>query len=193
MLGKIYSAIVIISVITAAFSGKMSDVSTAALTGAIEAVKFTLELIGVMCFWCGIMKVLESVGVIKLLAKFIFPVLKLLFPESCKSGKGINEISMNLSANLLGLGNAATPMGLKAMEKLKNEGMTEASDDMVMLTVLNTASIQVIPTTLIAIRTMCGSVNPYEVVMPIWICSVITVIFAALLTRVWNFAARKTL
>lgn len=192
MLGKIYSVIVILSVVTAAFNGRMSDVSTAALTGAMEAVRFTLELIGIMCFWCGVMKVLETVGVIRLLARLIHPVLKLLFPESCKSGKGVHEIAMNLSANLLGLGNAATPMGLKAMEMLKKEGMTAASDDMVMLTVLNTASIQVIPTTLIAIRTMCDSANPYEVVIPIWICSAATVVFAAFLTRVWGLAAKKT-
>ncbi len=192
MIGKIYAVIVIISFISGAFGGKMDEVGDAAINGAVEAVKFAIELSGVMCFWCGIMKILEKAGAIRILSKLISPILRFLFPESYKSGKGIHEIAVNISANFLGLGNAATPMGLMAMEKLKDNCRDgRASDDMVMLTVLNTASIQIIPTTLIALRTIAQSANPYEVILPIWICSTLTVCFAVAVTKIWNGAKRR--
>ena len=164
ILGKIFSIISIISLLFAIFTGNLSQLASAMLDGASKAVTLTLALIGIMGFWSGIMRVLQDIGVCRLLAKVIAPLLKWIFPESCKKGIATDEIAANISANMLGLGNAATPMGIKAMECLdkENKNPLYASKDMCMLVIINTASLQILPTTIIALRSAAGSTNPFS-------------------------------
>ena len=134
-----------------------------------------------MSLWCGIMAVFEKYGVLHYFSRLIRPILKILFPDACKNNVAIEEISLNIGANFLGLGNAATPMGIRAVEKMSRA--LHKSNDIVMLTVLNTASVQFIPTTIISLRMISGCEKPYEIIVPIWICSVLTVVFAVLITK----------
>ena len=133
-----------------------------------------------MCMWMGLMKIAELSGLIDIFSKFISPLTNLIFPKIKKNPSAKKAISMNIVANILGLGNAATPLGINAMEKLNqlNPHKKTATNEMCMLVVLNTASIQLIPSTLIALRTTFGSDNPSEIILPVWISSVITAIIA---------------
>lgn len=189
MLGKTYSAIIVISVFFAICNGNVDALGEACIDGAISAVRFMLELGAITAFWCGIMAVFESIGLLKAFSKLIYPLTRRIFPDAAKRGAALEEISMNIGANFLGLGNAATPMGIRAMEKMHENHVD--NDDMVMLTVLNTASVQFIPTTLLSLRTMSGAQNPHEVIVPIWICSCITVAFAIAVTKAAAFVRRK--
>lgn len=189
MLGKIYSIIIAISVFFAICNGNVGALGEACIGGAISAVKFMLELGALMSFWCGIMAVFERFGVLKIFARLIRPLLAMIFPDAAKRGTALEEISMNVGANFLGLGNAATPMGLRAMEKMK-QSLT-STDDMIMLTVLNTASIQLIPTTLLSLRIIAGAQRPYEIVVPIWLCSALTMLFAVMVTKAMSLLYGK--
>lgn len=136
-----------------------------------------------MCLWCGIMKIAQSTSFIEKFTFILTPVINFLFPEIKNNEKAKKEIAMNISANILGIGNAATPLGLKAMETLhlENKEKSTLSNSMIMLIVLNTASLQIIPTTIIAIRVSLNSQNPTEIIVPVWIttiCSTLTGIIA---------------
>lgn len=192
ILGKIFSASALISLVFAIVTGNLEALAAAVLDGSAKAVTLTLALAGAMGFWSGIMRVLSDVGVCRVLAKLIHPVLRLIFPESVGNGVASEEIAGCISANMLGLGNAATPMGIRAMEAMAkaspNDG--EASEDMITFVVMNTCPLSLLPTTLIALRRAAGSADPFAVLVPIWIssavCSVAAVIFAkafALLRR----------
>ncbi len=193
MLGKIFGIISIMSVIFGIALGNGDKLGNAVLDGAAGAVTLTISLCGIMSLWCGIMKVMERAGIIKKISKLLSPLLKIFFPDAYKSGEGIGEISANISANLLGIGNAATPFALKAMEKLQKNNKTPkvASADMITLAVLNTASINLIPTTIIALRRSAGSAEPYSVIIPIWICSVCCSALALLLCSTLRKTSRK--
>lgn len=185
MLKKIFCVISAISFAFALAMGKMDALASAIIDGASKAVSLSISLLGLTALWCGIMEVYSKCGACRLLAKLISPLMKLLFPEACKSGIGTEEIAANISANLLGLGNAATPLGIKAMEKLSepNGGSDEASDDMVTFAVLNTSSVSLMPTTLIALRRAAGSVSPFDIIPAVWICSVCCCIVSMLFAR----------
>ena len=184
ILCKIFSIISLISLIFALFTGNLSNLAGAILDGSSKAVTLTIGLIGVMGLWSGVMRVLDDIGVCRIIAKLISPILKLVFPTSFKKGIAIHEIASNISANMLGLGNAATPMGIKAMEAMRdaNGNSDTASDDMVTFVVMNTCALSLMPTTLIALRRAAGSENPFSILIPVWICSgvctVVAVIFA---------------
>lgn len=182
--GYVVAILYIFSIIYAIITGNIENVSSSVFESAASAVQLTLTLCGVMAFWCGIMSVLEKKGIIKKLSRAVSPVLRLLFPTAYKNG-ACGEISANISANILGIGNAATPMGLSAMSRLHrlNGGNDSPSDDMVMLVVLNTASLDIFPATLIALRQSAGSQAPYSIVLPTVISSLITVVFAVAVTK----------
>lgn len=173
MLGKIFGTISILSVIFGIALGNGKALGNAVLDGASGAVTLTISLCGIMCLWCGIMRVMECAGMVDKISKLLSPLLRIFFPDAYKKGEAIGEISANVSANLLGIGNAATPLALKAMEKLQkiNPEPDSASTDMITLAVLNTASITLIPSTVISLRRAAGSTSPYSVIFPIWICS----------------------
>ncbi|MBQ2670826.1 MAG: spore maturation protein [Clostridia bacterium] len=182
----IWCGLIIISLITAAVNGNMEVTINAAFDGAKAAGDTILALAGVMCFWTGIMKIAEKSGLSDKIEKLLRPLITFLFPNSSNEAKKF--ISMNMSANLLGMGNAATPMGIKAMQTLDKENPRPeyASDDMCMLVVLNTTSLQLIPTTIIALRTAANSANPFSVILPIWISSLTAVVAAVTVAKLWQ-------
>lgn len=161
------------AVIFGLINGKGAEMSSAILEGAESAVTLALSLCGIMCLWCGIMKVAERAGIVKLLSKLLQPVLSRLFKGLKNGGAAMQLIAMNVTANLLGLGNATTPLGIKAMQAIAEEEHAngEATDSMVMLTVINTASLQIIPTTAAALRSANGAENPMSILPCVWIVS----------------------
>lgn len=175
MLNKIWPAFLIISLVYAIFTGKLPEVNNSIFESTSSAIQLCLTLIGTMCLWCGIIKIAMETSLVDKLIKLLRPLLIKLFPEIDEKDEVYKEISMNIIANLLGLGNAATPLGLKAMKSLQktNKDKNELSNSMAILIVLNTASIQLIPTTVIAIRTTLGAKNPTEMLVPIWIATAV--------------------
>lgn len=159
---------ILISLIIGAVNGKLNDVVTALLTGAETSIKIAIGICGVMVFWLGIMKIAEKSGIVEWLSKILTPIANFLFPEVKGNNKIIGDVAMNFSANALGLANAATPMGLKAMEEMQkiNKDKSSASNSMCMLLAMNTAGFQLIPATVIAFLVSCGSKNPTEIILP---------------------------
>lgn len=182
---------IIISVIASFFTGKFESVSTAALSGAADGVRLTIELCGAMCLWSGLMEIAESGGVTKIFSTVLSPVIRFLFPDVRRGSKASHAISMSMVANLLGMSNAATPLGLAAMKELdkENRPCQSASDDMCMFVIINTASFQLIPATLIALRASCASSAPAEIILPIWITSFISLSFGVISAKIF---ARKS-
>ncbi len=185
MLGKIFGILCLISVLFGVLSGNLPALGNAVLDGASGAVEVVLSLCGMMCLWCGIMRVLSEAGLIRKLSRCLRPVLRFFFPEAARTGEGLDEISANISANLLGIGNAATPFALRAMEQLQkhNPDPSRASAEQITLAVLNTASLTVIPANLLALRRAAGSEKPYAIMLPVWIVSLICTLLALFLTR----------
>lgn len=187
MLNKIWPAFLILSFFYAILTGRLPEVNNSIFESTSSAVNLCLTLIGTMCLWCGIIKIAMETSLVNKLIKVLTPILKKLFPEINENDKVYKEISMNIIANLLGLGNAATPLGLKAMKSLqeKNKNKQELSNSMAILIVLNTASIQIIPTTVIAIRTTLGARNPTEMLVPIWIATILAAISAVSAAKIF--------
>ena len=167
----IWSLMVIASLVTAALTGRMDETMNAVFEGASSAVSTLISFAGAMCFWTGIMKVAEKSGVSAVIRKIISPLVNRLFP-SC-SDKAKHYISMNMTANFLGMGNAATPMGMMAAQELdrENDNPLVPSAAMCMLVVINTTSFQLMPSTIIALRAAAGSLAPASVIVPIWLAS----------------------
>ncbi len=174
MMNYIWSAMMVISLISALLTGKISELSAAVLEGATDATNLLINILGIMCFWQGMMEIANRAGLTNFLAKIFSPVLRLLFRDVPKDSDAMRYISLNISANLLGLGNAATPFGLKAMKELqKISPLTHtASDSMLLFVVMNTASLQLLPTTLAAYRTTYGSKNPFDILPCVWVASI---------------------
>ena len=187
MLNKIWPIFLIISFVFAIFSGKLPEVNNSIFESTSGAIELVLTLIGTMCLWCGIIKIAMETSLVNKLIKLLKPILRILFPEINEEDGVHKEISMNIIANLLGLGNAATPLGLKAMKSLQksNKNKQELSNSMTILIVLNTASIQLIPTTVIAIRSTLGSKNPTEMLVPIWIATIVAATSAILSAKIF--------
>ncbi|PIS30502.1 MAG: nucleoside recognition protein [Candidatus Marinimicrobia bacterium CG08_land_8_20_14_0_20_45_22] len=162
----IWLGLMVISIVVGAINGRLEEVTNAAVTYAASAVDIALGLIGIMTFWLGIMKIAENGGIIKILSRAIRPVAKWLFPDIPSDHPAIGAMLMNIIANWLGLGNAATPLGLKAMDELQslNPEKDTATNSMVTFLALNTASICLIPMTVIAVRAKLGSANPFEII-----------------------------
>lgn len=170
-----------VSFVFSFLSGDINVASGALMTGAQDAVEMSLGLLGMMCFWSGLLKIAEKSGLTQKIAGFIKPATKFLFPDIPSDSPAIGAIVMNMTANLMGLSNAATPLGLKAMHELSRENgkSRRASNAMCMFVLINTAAITLFPSTLISLRSAAGSANPFEILMPVWICS-----FAALFSGV---------
>ena len=166
MLTWIWLTLVVCSVVAGAFTGRLDEVTKAAFDMAGTAVTIAISLVGVMSLWLGLMRVAEKAGLIQLLARAIRPVFRRLFPEIPDGHPALGSMLLNISASWLGLGNAATPLGLKAMEQLQelNPRKDTASNSQVTFLAINTASITLIPTTIIAVRAAAGSANPAEIV-----------------------------
>lgn len=168
MLNYLWGAMILIGIATAAFTGKMPEVTNAAIDSSKEAVTTCITMLGVMALWCGIMEIAERAGLIKALAKKMKPFLRFLFPTVPENNKALDYISTNVIANILGLGWAATPAGIKAMEELQkiNKEKEKASRAMCMFMVFNMSSLQLICVNLIAYRSQYESANPSEIIGP---------------------------
>ncbi len=190
MLGKIFGTLCVISFICAAATGRMAELGAAAATGAASAVTVSLGLLGAMALWNGIMRVLDAAGATQILGAMAAPVLRFVFPDAYRKRHGISEITAAVTANMLGLGNAATPLSIAAMKALAENGGDEyaasgrATDEMVTFAVLSTASLDIIPATLLALRTAAGSAAPDDILLPVWICSGLCATAAVLFARV---------
>ena len=181
MLNKIWYIFIIVSIIVALFMGKMEELNTAIFQSIDSTVQVCIGLLGTICFWSGMMNIAQNTSFLSKIKKLIHPLVTFLFPD-VKDEETKNDISMNMVSNIMGLGNAATPLGISAMKKMEkeNEDPDKLSNAMVMFIVINTASIQLIPTTVIAIRSSLGSHNPTGIIIPVWfasICSFATVVF----------------
>lgn len=188
MINYIWSGLMLISLITAFFSGRLEVVTNAAMEGATEAVTMSLSLLGMMCLWTGIMKIAQAGGVIDLFVGVMRPVIKLLLPRLPKNSEATDAVVLNIVANIFGMANAATPLGLKAMKELSRLNKSSvASHEMCMFVVINTASIQLIPSTMIALRQ--GTENPFEIIVPVWIVSILTLIVGVAAAKL--FALRE--
>ena len=183
MLNILWPIFIIISIVYAIFSGNIENLNNSIFESTESAVSLTLTLLGMTCLWSGIMEIASKTKIIEYLSKFLRPITKILFFNIDE--KSYNNAIMNIIANILGLGNAATPLGLKAMKELQkeNKNKEKLSDNMMMLIVLNTASLQIIPTTVIAIRSSLGSTNPTKIIFPVWISTVCAAIIGIIFTK----------
>lgn len=173
MITKCFVVITIVSFVYAIFSGNAESLTNAVIDGASKSIKISLELCGMSCLWCGIMEVFRDTGVLRVVSRVMSPILSRVFPDTWKNKEGKEEITAAVSANILGIGNAATPYALSAMKKLDlaNKEPAVTSGDMAAFAILGTASLNIIPTTLISLRRAAGSADPYSIIVPIWICS----------------------
>lgn len=174
MLNKIWPVFIIVSFSYAIFSGNLEQLNASIFESTNDAISLSINLLGTICLWNGIMQVANKTSMIDKLTNLLNPIIRVLFPEMRKNKQIQKEISMNMIANILGLGNAATPLGLKAMKSMQKENYQKdiLTDSMLVFIVLNTASIQIIPTTVIAIRNSLGSNNPTVIVFPVWIATI---------------------
>lgn len=183
MAARASGVIIVISFIFAVISGRIEELSTAAVSGSSKAVTLTLSLLGIMCLWSGIMRVMERLGVLSLLSRLLSPILKRVFPDAYRTKHGISEISAAVIANILGIGNAATPLAISAMEALSDGKTDVATDDMVTFTVLGTAFPSIIPTTIITLRSASGSTKPFLILPAVWLTSLCLSVFAVFISR----------
>lgn len=190
ILSLIWGAMVVISLIFGAFHGTLPQVSAAAGSGAGAGVELCVSMAGTLCLWSGVMEVLRQCGALSALARGLRPVLGCLYPAWREDEAVMGAISANVSANLLGLGNAATPFGIKAACAMARGGGGAASDGLCMLVVCNTASIQLIPTTVAAIRSSAGCAAPLDILPAVWTASALSVgagiCAAKILSLVWR-------
>jgi spore maturation protein A len=189
MVNYVWVIMTVIGVVFALFNGTMEAVNKAVFDGAKEAVTLCIGLISVLVFWLGMMRIAEESGLLERLSRLFRPLVKILFPEVPPNHPAMGYILSNMISNMFGLGNAATPLGIKAMEELKklNGGKTSASRSMVTFLAINTASITIIPTTVIAIRINYHSVSPTEIVVPTIIATIISAIGAILIDRYFYY------
>ena len=185
MMKWIWSAMLVLSILIGAATGRIGAVSQAAITGATGAVELFLLLLGTICMWNGLMKIAEYAGVTDAICRLLSPLTRRLFPDLTPSSEGMQAITMNITANLLGLGNAATPLGLRAMKYMAEEAPQKgvATDSMAMFVVVNTASIQLVPATIATMRIKYGSGAPFDILPCIWIASVVTLSVGVLLAK----------
>jgi spore maturation protein A len=195
MLNAVWIGLIAVAVVVGAATGRLDAVTKAAFDSARGAVELAIGLVGVMALWLGVMRIAEEAGLARALARLLRPAARRLFPDVPADHPALAAILLNVSASWLGLGNAATPLGLKAMEELQklNPAKDTASNAMVAFLALNTSSITLVPATIIAVRVTLGSANPTEIVAPTILASacatVVAVTAAKLLERLPAFRA----
>ena len=186
----IWTGMVLVSILCGLATGRVPAVATAALDGAAGAVELCLSLAGVLCLWMGVMEIMRRSGLSQKLSRLLMPVLRRLYPAFARDREVMDTIAANVSANLLGLGNAATPLGLEAARKMSRRTPGVANDALCMLVVCNTASIQLIPTTVAAVRAGAGCAAPFDILPATWLASAISVsvgiLAAKLFAKIWR-------
>ena len=186
MLNILWPVFIILSFIYALIFGKINEVNNGIFESLSNAVELSITFLGTMCMWTGIMEIVKKTSLIDKLSRVLKPLINFLFPELKGNEVAKQEISMNMVANILGLGNAATPLGIKAMNTMQKENYKKdtLSNSMMMFIVINTASIQLIPTNVIAIRSSLNSHNPTEIILPVWIATIIAAIVGIFFTKI---------
>ncbi len=186
MINYIWFIMVCLGLMVGIFTGNGEQMSKTIIGSIDSTVTFIIGLVGLMCFWCGVMKVAEKSGLTEKLAKLMRPILKLIFKEAGKDEKALGAIVMNITANMMGLGNAATPFGIKAMEEMDrlNKEKGTASNDMALFLVLNAACIQLVPSTVISIRAAAGSQNPGIIIIPAIISTTIAAVVGVVCCKI---------
>lgn len=186
----IWTGMVVVSIVCGLLTGRGPAVAAAAMEGAAAGVELCLSMAGILCLWMGVMEIMRRSGLSDKLSRLLRPVLRRLYPGFAKDKDVMDTISANVSANLLGLGNAATPLGLEAARKMSRRSPGVASDALCMLVVCNTASIQLIPTTVAAVRAGEGCASPFDILPATWLASAVSVAVgitaAKLFARVWR-------
>ncbi|MEK0290412.1 nucleoside recognition domain-containing protein [Caldifermentibacillus hisashii] len=185
MINLIWVLMIVIGIVFAMINGTMDEVNKAIFQGAGEAVTLCIGFISILVFWLGLMRIAQASGLLDKLANVFRPIIKKIFPDIPDDHPVMGYILSNMIANMFGLGNAATPLGIKAMEELKelNGGKSEASRSMITFLVINTASITIIPTTVLSIRMNYDSASPAEIVLPTIIASVFATVCAIFIDR----------
>lgn len=186
MMNYIWGGMILLSLVVSVFTGRVEQTAAAATSGASSAIECCISLLGIMCLWTGLAKIGEKSGIINFLSRLLRPITKILFPNVKSDSPAMRAIVMNLVANLMGMGNAATPLGINAIKELHklNNYRSSASNDMCMFIVINTASIQLLPTTLISMRQSFGSADSGEVIVPVWIVSIAAVTVGIIITKI---------
>lgn len=189
MVNLIWVFMTVFGIIFAMFNGTMSEVNEAVFSGAKEAVTLCIGLISILVFWLGMMRIAEDAGLLVILAKLFRPIVKRLFPEVPNEHPAMGYILSNMMANMFGLGNAATPLGIKAMEEMRklNGGSNEASNSMITFLAINTSSLTLIPTTVIAIRMNYNSANPTDIVGTTLIATLCSTLGAIMIDRYFRY------
>lgn len=186
----IWTAMVGAAILCGLATGNGPAVARGALDGAAAGVELCLSMMGVLCLWMGVMEVMERSGIARGLTRLLRPAVRRLYPDFARDEGVMDAVSANLSANLLGLGNAATPLGLEAARLMARRSPGTASDGLCMLVVTNTASLQLIPTTVASLRAAAGSANPFDILPAVWLASSVSVAVgitaAKLFSRVWR-------
>ena len=186
----IWTGMVTVSILCGLATGRGELVAAAAMEGTRSAVELALSIGGMLCLWTGVMEVMRRSGLAQGLSRLLYPVLRRLFPQVAGDREIMDSVSANMSANLLGLGNAATPLGLEAARRMGKRSPGVASDALCMLVVCNTASIQLIPTTVAAVRAGAGSTAPFDILPAVWLASALSVtagiLAARLFARLWR-------
>lgn len=184
MVNLIWAGMIVVGIIYAMINGTMDEVSKAIIESAGDAVTLSIGLIGILVFWLGVMKIAEAAGILEVITKLLRPLVLKIFPEIPKDHPALGYILSNFTANFFGLGNAATPLGIKAMEEMKKLSKSDtASRSMITFLAINTSSLTLIPTTVIAIRMQYGSISPTEIVGTTLIASLAGVTSAILIDR----------
>lgn len=180
----VWTGMVIFSLIFGTVSGNLDAVANAALEGADSAIQLSLSMAGILCLWSGVLEVMNACGLSNGLAKLFQPLLCRLFPCASRDKSTLAALSANLSANLLGLGNAATPLGVQAASKMARGCGGIASDELCLLVVLNTASVQLLPTTVASLRAAAGCKTPFDILPAVWFASILSVSVGLVVARI---------
>ena len=179
----IWTGMVVLSLVFGILSGNLDEVANAAMAGAQSAIDLSVSMAGMLCLWSGIMEIMNVCGLSRGLARAFRPLLRRLLPDASRDEETLAAVSANVSANLLGLGNAATPLGIRAARRMARSCEGVASDELCLLVVLNTASIQLLPTTIASVRAAAGCRTPFDILPAVWFASVLSVAAGLLTAR----------
>lgn len=193
MINKIWCFFIIISLIFSVINGRLDELNQSVFLAIDNTTQMMISMFGSMCFWCGIMAIISETSLQEKLKKIIGPMNKKIFKNLDEKSQAYEHISVNMVTNMLGIGNAATPAGLKAVEELEKENLYQdkLSDDMLMFIAINTASLQIIPTNVIAIRSSLNSQNPSGIILGVWFSSILTFVAIIVLTKLYLKLRRK--
>lgn len=192
MVNKIWGFFIVVGIVFAFFTGKIDIINEEILNSCKNTLELVFQLFPVVALWLGIMKIATASGLLQIVSNKLSPFLRIIFPEIPKNHPSLGYISSNIIANVFGLGNAATPFGLKAMESLQelNHNKKEASRSMITFLVLNTSGLTLIPTTIISMRMLYGSTNPTEVILPCILATLISTTVGLTLDRILYYRSK---